>query len=265
VAFEFGPFQLDEPGRILRLAEREVPLQPRVFDLLAYLVRNRERVVSKEELLDHLWPSVTVTENSLQRAVSSLRSALRDGGMEDVIRNYPRAGYRFCINSEGKSHAGGMVINSGAVRDQVQAARRAAAEQRWEDTVHLYASADIEEPLEANDLDGWAAALQCLGRPSAAIPILVRSVAAAYAGRRQRSGGGQRRRIGDDSPRTWRGCRVQGLVRSRTGSCRGRSRLTCGGTSSLAGVAHRRFRRLPSGGPPIDRGRLRTRQAPGRR
>ena len=102
MAFEFGPFRLDEPGRVLWLAEREVPLQPRVFDLLAYLIRSRERVVSKDELLDALWPGVTVTENSLQRAVSSLRSALREGSMEDAIRVYPRNGYRFCVAADGE-------------------------------------------------------------------------------------------------------------------------------------------------------------------
>ena len=64
--------------------------------MLVYLVRSRERVVSKDELLDALWPGVTVTDNSLQRAVSTLRGVLREGGMEDAIRNFPRAGYRFC-------------------------------------------------------------------------------------------------------------------------------------------------------------------------
>ena len=107
MAFEFGPFRLDEPGRVLWLAERELPLQPRVFDLLAYLIRSRERVVSKDELLDALWPAVTVTENSLQRAVSSLRSALREGSMEDAIRDYPRNGYRFCVGRRWREAAVG--------------------------------------------------------------------------------------------------------------------------------------------------------------
>ena len=71
---EIGPFRLDEPARALRLGEREIALQPRVFDLLTYLVKNRERVVSKDELLDNLWAGVTVTDNSIQRAVSSLRT-----------------------------------------------------------------------------------------------------------------------------------------------------------------------------------------------
>ena len=95
--FEFGPYRLDEPARVLRLRDRELRLQPRVFDLLVYLVRNRARVVSKDELLDTLWPGVIVTDNSLQRAISTLRSALRDDDMYKAIQSFPRNGYRFCL------------------------------------------------------------------------------------------------------------------------------------------------------------------------
>ena len=178
MAFEFGPFRLDEPGRVLWLAERELPLQPRVFDLLAYLIRSRERVVSKDELLDALWPAVTVTENSLQRAVSSLRSALREGSMEDAIRVYPRNGYRFCVAADGEKPSRSAAVSTVPQGNRIHAARQAAAEQRWDDAAGLYAGIDAEQPLAAEDLDRWAAALQSLGRPAAAIPMLVRAVAA---------------------------------------------------------------------------------------
>src|SRR5690348_7453524 len=169
--FEIGPFQLDESARVLRLAEREIALQPRVFDLLTYLVRNRARVVSKDELLDKLWPGVTVTDNSLQRAVSSLRAALRHGGMEDAIRNFPRSGYRFCADPISDS-----VGNTKNVRslDQREEARRALREQRWKEAAELFRKTDVSDPLQAGDLDSWALALQCLGRPSDAVPVLVR-------------------------------------------------------------------------------------------
>jgi len=174
--FEFGPFQLDEPARVLRLAQRELPLQPRVFELLVYLVRNRARVVSKDELLDSLWPGVTVTDNSLQRAVSTLRGLLREGGMEDAVRNFPRAGYRFCLDPE----TAGPVENhsaepAGDPANELQAARQAAAEHRWNDVTRHYGDAD---QLTGEDFDAWALALQCLGRPSDGIPVLVRAVAA---------------------------------------------------------------------------------------
>ena len=174
MSFEFGPFLLDEPGRALRLAGREVPLQPRVFDLLVFLVHNRHRVVSKDELLDTLWSGVTVTDNSLQRAVSTLRSALREGGLdEDVIRNFSRTGYRFVVPeaANGVQHAAIDVAAQG-----IGAARDAVLDQRWSEAAKLYKSADRTGPLEAKDLDGWALALQCLGQPGDAIPVLVRSV-----------------------------------------------------------------------------------------
>ena len=78
--FSFGRYELDEQGRTLRLDGHERTLQPLVFDLLVYLVRHRERVVPKDELLSSLWEGTTVTDGSLQRAVSLLRGALRDGG-----------------------------------------------------------------------------------------------------------------------------------------------------------------------------------------
>ena len=51
MTFEFGPFKLDETGRALRRGAHDIQLQPRAFDLLVYLVRNRARMVPKDELL----------------------------------------------------------------------------------------------------------------------------------------------------------------------------------------------------------------------
>ncbi len=104
MALQFGPFSLEEAGRVLMCARHEIALQPRVFDLLVYLVRNRDRVVTKDELLDAVWPNVTVTDNSLQRAVSAIRAALRQGDMEGAIRNVPGKGYRFSIDCKSDDH-----------------------------------------------------------------------------------------------------------------------------------------------------------------
>lgn len=92
----FGRFVLDEQARALRLDGAEQALQPLVFDLLVYLVRHRERVVPKDELLTKLWAGATVTDGSLQRAVSLLRAVLREGGMENAVQTFARRGYRFC-------------------------------------------------------------------------------------------------------------------------------------------------------------------------
>src|SRR5437588_41729 len=101
----FGAYELDEAQRELRLQGRELALQPKVFDLLLYLVRNRDRVVSKEELLDTLWADVIVADGALQRAMSLVRTALRPGGSRESIRTFARHGYRFCALVAGDEAA----------------------------------------------------------------------------------------------------------------------------------------------------------------
>ena len=148
-----------------------MPLQPRVFDLLVYLVRNRARVVSKDELLDALWPGVTVTDNSLQRAVSTLarRAARRRHGRRDPqfpaqrLSLLPRSGRRRRQMPSAQKPQVDTPYD-------LEAARQATAEQRWSDAATLYASGRCSEPLAGEDLDRWALALQCLGKPSDAIP-----------------------------------------------------------------------------------------------
>jgi DNA-binding winged helix-turn-helix (wHTH) protein len=178
MTLRFGPFELDEAGRVLMCARREVSLQPRVFDLLVYLVRNRERVVAKDELLEAVWPHVTVTDNSLQRAVSALRTVLRKGGMENAVRNVPGKGYRFCLDTECGQKAEPAPPAVDTTSDLREQARRATATQSWENAATLFAKADAADTLEGEDLHQWALALQCTGRSNAAMPVLVRAVAA---------------------------------------------------------------------------------------
>ena len=178
MAFEFGPFELDEAGRVVMCARQEVPLQPRVFDLLVYLVHNRERVVSKDELLEAVWPHMTVTDNSLQRAVSALRAGLRKGGMNGAIRNVPGKGYRFCIDQECGQQVQAARMGAAEEPDLRTRAQRAAAAQAWDEAATLFEKADTIGPLGGEDLHQWALALQCTGKTDVAIPILVRAVAA---------------------------------------------------------------------------------------
>lgn len=170
LAVDFGPYRLEESRRTLLLQGQEVALQPKVFDLLVYLIRHRDRVVSKDELLSALWPEVTVTENSLQRAVSALRTTLRTGDMDEAIRNFPGTGYRFQSDVEA------AIEEVAGKADGREEARRAAAEQRWSDADVLYSGLKDSAALEGADYDLWAMALQCLGHPSKAIPILLDAV-----------------------------------------------------------------------------------------
>ena len=182
MTFEFGPFELDVPGRVVTCARREVQLQPRVFDLLVYLLESRGRVVSKDELLDAIWPNVTVTDNSLQRAVSGLRAMLRQGGLESAIRNLPGKGYRLFVDLGPAPSRQVAATNGRVISGALGAARLAASRQEWKRSAELFESADAENAIgEGGQLDCWALALQCAGKPAAAIPVLVRAVAAHSA------------------------------------------------------------------------------------
>jgi DNA-binding winged helix-turn-helix (wHTH) protein/tetratricopeptide (TPR) repeat protein len=97
MTLSFGPFVLDEDARELLRAGQPVSLQPRALELLLYLARNRDRTVGKNELLDTLWPNVTVTDASIERAVSLVRSELRKGGCENAIQTRTKLGYRFVL------------------------------------------------------------------------------------------------------------------------------------------------------------------------
>jgi len=187
--FKFGEFELNEGARSLRLAGVDIPLQPRVFDLLVFLVRNQDRVVGKDELMDALWPGVIVTEASLQRAVSLARSALRHGGLESAIRSFPRYGYRFCAESceEEKPQSPSAASISRQPDDApLTNARSLCLERRWSEAIEAFVAADAADLVRAEDLEMWALAIECDGRPSDAIDILARAVAAYGMGGNRR-------------------------------------------------------------------------------
>lgn len=94
--FRIEHAELDTARRQIRFAGKPVDVQPKVFDLITYLVRCRDRVVGKDELFDQVWPSVVVTEASLTQSVKRARDLFRQNGFEkDVIRTVSRKGYQF--------------------------------------------------------------------------------------------------------------------------------------------------------------------------
>jgi TolB-like protein/DNA-binding winged helix-turn-helix (wHTH) protein len=92
----FGDYELDDQSCELRSAGSPIHLEPKAFDLLLHLARNRDRLVTKQELLDSLWPESTVGEGSLTRAVNVARTAVADTGKDQrVIQTLSGRGYRF--------------------------------------------------------------------------------------------------------------------------------------------------------------------------
>ena len=92
----FGEYQLDTETRVLQREGRRIPVQSKAFDLLAYLIARRERVVSSDELLDALWPGLHVTPAALSTAVQKARQAVGDDGEhQTVLHTEHGKGFRF--------------------------------------------------------------------------------------------------------------------------------------------------------------------------
>ncbi len=93
--FRIGDIEIDEARRQIRRGGRSIPVEPKVFDLILYLIRHRERVVSKHELLDALWPDQDVFEGALSVCVHRARNALGDPRGGRLLKTFARRGYRF--------------------------------------------------------------------------------------------------------------------------------------------------------------------------
>lgn len=94
--FKFGDHVLDSDRRELTRGTEAVVTAPQVFDLLLYLVRNRDRVVSKDDLLDVVWGGRIVSESTLTSHINAVRKAVGDNGHEQrLIRTVARKGFRF--------------------------------------------------------------------------------------------------------------------------------------------------------------------------
>jgi TolB-like protein/Flp pilus assembly protein TadD len=87
---------LDPDRRELTRGSEAIAVGPQVFDLLLHLVRNRERVVTKDDLLDVVWGGRIVSESTLTSHINAVRKALGDsGGQQLLVRTIARKGYRF--------------------------------------------------------------------------------------------------------------------------------------------------------------------------
>src|ERR1700720_995929 len=102
--YSFEDLSLDTGRRELRRSGALVALQPQVFDVLEYLIRNRERVVSKDDLLATVWNGRIVSESTLGARINAARAAIGDSGEKQrLIRTVSRKGLRFvgAVREEG--------------------------------------------------------------------------------------------------------------------------------------------------------------------
>ncbi len=92
----FGPFQADRTAYGVFRGGTRLDLTPKLLDLLFYFLDRPGRLITKEELLDGVWPGANVTDNAMAQAISDLREALGDdAGSPTFIRTIARRGYRF--------------------------------------------------------------------------------------------------------------------------------------------------------------------------
>jgi TolB-like protein len=118
VRFSFDDYVLDTDTRELRRGPKLISLAPQAFDLLAYLVQTRERVVSRDDLFKFVWSGRVVSESTLTSHINAVRKAVGDtGDAQQLVRTIARKGFRFV----------GTVIDeqspSGPVKSTVQASR----------------------------------------------------------------------------------------------------------------------------------------------
>jgi DNA-binding winged helix-turn-helix (wHTH) protein len=92
----FEEYALDCDRRELHRGTDAVSITPQVFDLLDYLIRNRERVVSKDDLINAIWNGRIVSDAALTTRLNVARSVIGDSGEEQrLIKTLPRKGFRF--------------------------------------------------------------------------------------------------------------------------------------------------------------------------
>ena len=106
MAFLFGDMVLDGVRRELRSGSTLLSIEPQVFDLLDFLIRNRERVVSRDDLLAAVWGGRIVSDSAIDARINAARRAIGDNGEQQRwIRTIARKGFRFVgdVQEEGRS------------------------------------------------------------------------------------------------------------------------------------------------------------------
>jgi DNA-binding winged helix-turn-helix (wHTH) protein len=99
MVYQFNQFTLDTNQYQLSLSDKSISIEPLVFDLLVYLIQHRNRVVTREELLENLWKGKVVTDAALGARLKDARKAIQDSGSKQaVIKTVHGRGYQFIAN-----------------------------------------------------------------------------------------------------------------------------------------------------------------------
>ena len=104
--YQFGSFHLDSEMFELRKNNKPVAMEPQVFNLLLYLIHNRDRIASRDDLIAAVWQGRAVSDTTLSSGIFALRRAVGDSGeTQNVIRTVQRRGFRFVAEIKCDSDA----------------------------------------------------------------------------------------------------------------------------------------------------------------
>jgi eukaryotic-like serine/threonine-protein kinase len=124
--YEFGPFRMDAEREVLWRVGEPVPLTPKAFQVLLFLVRHGNEVVSKDDLMQAVWPGTFVEEGNLSRNIFMLRKALGESPQDHrYILTVPGRGYRFAerVQAAGEQETTMVVASHSQVKIQVDRKR----------------------------------------------------------------------------------------------------------------------------------------------
>jgi pimeloyl-ACP methyl ester carboxylesterase/DNA-binding winged helix-turn-helix (wHTH) protein len=126
VQFLFSDHRLDTGRRELYRGSEQIAVEPQVFDLLAYLVENRDRVVSKEDIITAVWGGRIVSDSTLNSRINAARKAISDSGKtQRLIRTSSRKGFRFIGTVDEPDRANKPAVSEDAsLTDSVRALRQ---------------------------------------------------------------------------------------------------------------------------------------------
>lgn len=108
--FEFADFRIDTDHQELSRQGQPIPVQPQVFDLLVFLIENRDRVVTKDEVIESVWEGRAISDGSLNARLNAARRAVEDTGeAQAIIKTFPRKGFRFVAEAVSKDEPTNLV------------------------------------------------------------------------------------------------------------------------------------------------------------
>jgi len=147
VDYTFENCVLDSQGRELRRDGIVLPVEPQIFDLLHYLLRNRDRVVSRDELIAAIWDGRIVSDSTLSSRISSVRAAIGDDGKQQrLVKTFSRKRVRFVARvHEIRSGDGGLTTSTLISSDKPSIAVLPFASLRRDQTLASFANGVTEE------------------------------------------------------------------------------------------------------------------------